>query len=269
MIGAVVQARTGSTRLPNKVMRPVLGKPLLHHLILRLRASRCVDRIIIATTREPEDAPIAALAEDLGVMCTRGSAADVLDRYHQAAREHGLDHIVRVCGDCPLIDPVVLDRVVDRYLERLPNVDYVSNTLAPTYPDGLDVEVFSFELLATLHRLADKAYQREHVCTYMMENRHLFRCENVANDEDLAHHRWTVDNEEDFELIRRIIEALYPVKPLFLMTDILAFLAGHPELTELNRHIQRNEGFIHSLENQGLSRAEKEKIVRTVLQRSL
>lgn len=268
MIGAVVQARTGSTRLPNKVMRPVLGKPLLHHLVLRLRASRRIDRIIIATTREPRDAPIAALAEDLGVACTRGSAEDVLDRYYQAAREHRLDHIVRVCGDCPLIDPTVVDRVVDRYLEQLPNIDYVSNTLTPTYPDGLDVEVFSVQFLATLHRLADRKYQREHVCTYMVENCHLFRCENVANDENLTLHRWTVDNEEDFELIRRIIEGLYPAKPLFLMTDILTFLAGHPELVAINRHIQRNEGFIRSLENQGLSREEKEKIVRTVLQRS-
>jgi spore coat polysaccharide biosynthesis protein SpsF len=269
MIGVVVQARTGSTRLPNKVLRRVLGKPLLHYLIERLQASRLVERIVVATTREPEDTPIAALAEDLGVACIRGSAADVLDRYHQAAREHGLDHIVRVCGDCPLIDPTVLDRIVDRYLERLPNIDYVSNTLTPTYPDGLDVEVFSFELLATLHRLAEKPYQREHVCTYMVENRHLFRCENVEHDENLAHHRWTVDNEEDFALIRRIIEALYPIKPQFLMADILAFLSAHPELLDVNRHIQRNEGFIRSLENQGLSQDEKEKIVQTVLGRSL
>jgi spore coat polysaccharide biosynthesis protein SpsF len=269
MIGAVVQARTGSSRLPNKVMRAILGKPLLQYLIERLRASTRVERIVVATTRAPEDDSLAALAQALGVACTRGSASDVLDRYYQAAREHGLDHVVRVGGDSPLIDPTVVDRVVDRYLELLPNVDYVSNTLRATYPDGLDLEVFSLEFLATLHRLADKPYQREHVCTYMLENRHLFRCENVEHNVNLAHHRWTVDNAEDFELIRRIIEALYPTKPLFLMEDVLGLLAARPELVEMNRHIQRNEGFIRSLENQGLSRDEKEKIVQTVLGRPL
>lgn len=268
MIGAVVQARTGSSRLPNKVMRPVLGKPLLQYLIERLRASVRVERIVVATTREPEDDPVAALAAELRIGCTRGSVADVLARYNQAAREHGLDHIVRVCGDCPLIDPVVLDRVVGRYVDLLPDVDYVSNTLPPTYPDGLDVEVFSVEFLATMHRLSDKPYQREHVCTYMLENRHLFRCQNVEHGVTLAHHRWTVDNEEDFEMIRRIIEALAPAKPLFLMEDVLAFLATYPEVAEGNRHIRRNEGFIRSLEGQGLSRDEKDRIVRTVLQRS-
>ena len=269
MIGAVVQARTGSSRLPNKVMRPVLGKPLLQYLIERLKASTRVERIVVATTREPEDDALAAFVERLGVACTRGSTQDVLDRYYQAAREHGLDHVVRVGGDSPLIDPTVLDRVVDRYLDLFPNVDYVSNALRPTYPDGLDLEVFSLEFLTTLHRLADKPYQREHVCTYMLENRHLFRCENVEHYVNLSHHRWTVDYAEDFELVRRIIEALYPTKPLFLMEDVLGLLSAHPELVEMNRHIQQNEGFIRSLENQGLSREEKERIVQTVLGRSL
>lgn len=268
MIGAVVQARTGSSRLPNKVMRPVLGKPLLAHLVERLRASRRVDRIVVATTREPGDDVVAGLARELGVGCTRGSAPDVLDRYDQAAREHALDHVVRVCGDCPLIDPEVLDRIVARYLALAPDIDYVSNTLPPTYPDGLDVEVFSVEFLATLHRLSDQPYQREHVCTYMVEHPQRFRRDNVEHEVNLGHHRWTVDNEEDFELVRRIIEALYPSKPLFLMADVLAFLAAHPDVADVNRHIKRNEGFIRSLEGQDLSKDEKERIVRTVLQRS-
>ena len=268
MIGAVIQARMGSSRLPNKVMREVLGKPLLAYLIERLRASQLLNRVIVATTTKEEDDPIEALAKQLGIPYSRGSEDDVLDRYHQAAREHGLQHVVRVTSDCPLLDPEILDEVVERYLQLFPDIDYVSNTLLLTYPDGLDVEVFSISFLNRLHRLADKKYQREHVTTYMVENKHLFRCENVANKENLSHHRWTVDYEEDFQLVRKIIEGLYPNKRLFLMEDVISFLTRHPEIAGLNCRIPRNEGFIRSLESQGMSQEEKEKIIRKVLQRS-
>jgi spore coat polysaccharide biosynthesis protein SpsF len=246
-----------------------MGRPLLAYLIERLRSSKRLDYIIVATTVHPEDDAIESLTDHLRIPCVRGSAEDVLDRYYQAASKFGLRHVVRVCADCPLLDPEILDRVVECYLDHLPDIDYAANTLTLSYPDGLDVEVFSMSFLKSLHRAATKKYQREHVTTYMVENPQLFRCKNVACDRDLSHHRWTVDNEQDFQLIKSILEHLYPRKPIFLLSDVLSFLESRPDLVRLNRHIVRNEGFIRSLENQGLSATEKQQIVQTVLKRSL
>lgn len=267
MIGAVIQARMGSSRLPNKVLREVLGRPLLAHLIERLKASRRLEKIIVATTIQPQDEAIAALASRLGIPCVRGSEQDVLSRYVQAAGEHRLTHIVRITADCPVLDPEVLDRVIGRYLELASEIDYVSNARPATYPDGLDVEVFSAACLARLQADTTQLYQREHVTTMVAEHPERFRCENVSHTRDLSHHRWTVDTEEDFQLIRAVIEGLYPAKPLFLMEDVLRFLDERPELLALNRHILRNEGFVQSLEGQGLSEEERRRIVNTVLKR--
>ena len=267
MIGAVIQARMGSSRLPNKVLREVLGRPLLAYLIERLKASHRLERIIVATTTRPEDGAIASVARQLEVPCVRGSEHDVLDRYAQAAHEHRLTHVVRVTADCPLLDPEVLDLVVGRYLDLLPDIDYVSNTRPATYPDGLDVEVFSAACLARLHADAKQRYQREHVTTMVVEYPERFRCQNVAHAGDLSRHRWTVDTEEDFQLVRAIIEGLYPSTPIFLMADVLRLLEQRPELLALNRHILRNEGFVQSLERQGLSEEERRRIVQTVLKR--
>ncbi|MDP3703824.1 MAG: glycosyltransferase family protein [Candidatus Omnitrophota bacterium] len=268
MIGAIIQARTGSSRLPNKVLRPVLDKPLLAYLIERLQASRRLDRIIVATTTNQADDAIEALVHQLQIPCIRGSEDDVLSRYYLAASQHRLEHVVRVTADCPLLDPEILDRVVGHYLDRTPGIDYVSNVRPPTYPDGLDVEVFSMRVLSRMHQLADQPYQREHVTTYVAEHPDQFRCENVAHGEDLSRHRWTVDTEEDFQLVRCIIEALYPVTPRFTMQAVLALLTQHPELERLNRHHVRNEGFVLSLERQGLSAETQKTIIQTVLKRS-
>jgi len=266
-IGAIIQGRMGSTRLPGKVMKEILGKSLLELLIERLRFSQFVDQIVIATTVNQEDDAIYGLAKKLSIECFRGSEDDVLCRYYEASKKFSFDHIVRLTADCPLIDPEVVDRVVRFYLENETRYDYVSNTLTPTYPDGLDVEIFSFDVLERLHRLSNKRYQREHVCTYLVEHPDQFRMANVTNNTDLSKLRLTVDEPEDFELVRRILENIYPKKPMFLLEDILALLQEHPDLIEINKDIERNAGFIRSLEKDNLNDEEKGEIIDTILRK--
>lgn len=265
MIGAVIQARMSSTRLPGKVVMEVLGKPLLQLLTERLKHSKYLDDIIIATTTNPADDPVRDLAEKLELKYIRGSEDDVLGRYYQAAKEFGLGHIVRITADCPLIDPEVVDRILRIYIDSNFKYDYVSNTLKPTFPDGLDVEVFSFSVLEKINRLSEKRYQREHVCTYIIENPDQFNIHNVTGDRDYSYLRWTVDNPEDFALVKTIYERLYPSKPLFLMRDILELIEDDPGLLRINDSISRNEGFVASLDKDGLSSAEKDKIIDTVI----
>jgi len=263
--GAIIQGRMGSTRLPGKVMKKIQGKSLLELLIERLKFSRLVDQIVIATTVNQEDDAIYGLAKKLSIDCFRGSEDDVLSRYYEASKKFSFDHIVRITADCPLIDPEVVDRVLRFYLENETRYDYVSNTLTPTYPDGLDVEIFSFDVLESLHRLSTKRYQREHVCTYLVEHPDQFRMANVSNNTDLSKLRLTVDNPEDFELVRRIYENIYPKKKLFFLEDILALLKENPGLIEINKDIERNVGFIQSLEQEKLNDEEKGEIIDKVL----
>lgn len=265
MIGAIVQARMSSTRLPGKVMKKVLDKPLLQLLVERLQHCRFLDEIIIATTANIADDPIQKLAERLSIKYIRGSEDDVLDRYYQAAKRFNIEHIVRITADCPLIDPEIVDRVVKFYISDNFKYDYVTNALKPTFPDGLDVEVFSFKTLEKIHKLSDKRYQREHVCGYIIENPGQFIIENFYNDKNLSGLRWTVDNPEDLELIKIIYENIYPKKKIFFMDDILRFLSQNPDLLKINSNIRRDEGFLLSLEKEGLTDAEKKRIVETII----
>ena len=267
-ISAIIQARMNSTRLPGKVLMEACGKPLLELLIERLKFAQRLNGIIIATSRGGADDPIEKLAQRLLIPCVRGSEDDVLGRYYQAARQFEVDHIVRITGDCPLIDPTVVDLVIDAYMDWEKNrarYDYASNVLQPSFPDGLDLEIFSFEVLEKIHRLSDKKYQREHVCTYVIENPKEFRIRNVAHGQILSNFRWTLDNPEDCELIKAIYEGLYPVKKLFLLDDILDFLKKNPRIAQLNKDIKRNEGFFRSLDKEGLSEKEKNEIINNVI----
>ena len=265
MIGAVVQARVSSTRLPGKVMMEVLGKPLLQLLTERLAQCKYLDDIIIATTTNLADEPVQKLSERLSLKYMRGSEDDVLQRYYQAAEAFGLEHIVRITADCPLIDPEIVDRIIRVYIDSGYKYDYVSNALKPTFPDGLDVEIFSFSALEKINKLSDKKYQREHVCTYIIENPDQFHIHNVKGERDYSHFRWTVDNPEDFMLVKTIFERIYPEKPVFFMRDILALMEREPGLLQINSAIQRNEGFAASLDKDGLSNDEKNNIVQRVL----
>lgn len=233
MIGAIVQARMGSTRLPNKVLLEAAGKPLLGHLIKRLSRSTMLEQIIVATSTHPQDAAIADYCATLGVAVFRGSEHDVLDRYYQAARAHSLDVIVRVTADCPLIDPALLDDMVQFFLKHRDQYDLVTNRHPLTFPDGLDVDVMAMDKLAYAWQHASTPQQREHTVPFFWEAG--LRVHNVEHPERLfEQHRWTLDYPEDYQLIRQLYDALYCDDRLFTTQDTLEYLAQHPELRLIN-----------------------------------
>ncbi len=234
MILGILQARCGSTRLPGKVLKPILGRPMLAHQIERLRRASALEELIVATSSEPADGAVAELCATLGVACFRGSHTDVLDRFYRAAASHAAEHVARFTGDCPLIDPDVVDHVIGVHLEQ--RNDYTSNALERTYPDGLDVEVFRHSCLEQAWREAQLPSQREHVTPFFYGNPERFRLGSVRRETDLSGHRWAVDEPADLRLVTAIFEALYPQNAAFSTADVLALLERRPELAELNRH---------------------------------
>lgn len=234
----VVQARTGSTRLPGKVLLPLLGQPLLLRMVERLHAARLAGVVVVATTTDLVDDPIEALCLAEGIPCFRGHPTDLLDRHLRAAQWLEADAVVKIPSDCPLIDPAIVDRVIGHFLRRPGRYDYVSNLHPPTYPDGNDVEIMTMAALQTAWREAGRDFEREHTTPYLWERPERFRLGNVAweTGRNLAHtHRWTLDYHEDYLLIQAIFEALYPANPLFGLADILALLQRRPELMAINR----------------------------------
>jgi spore coat polysaccharide biosynthesis protein SpsF len=231
-----IEARMTSSRLPGKVLLEAAGKPLLEHMIERLQRVRGIDEIVIATTAETSSEPIAELADRLGTDCFRGSEEDVLARVLGAAQAHDADLIVEATGDCPLVDPVVTETIIERFLEG--GVDYGSNTLERTYPRGMDIQVFPTAVLAEVATLTDDPADREHVSLYIYEHPERFRLRSVTSDcPETADLRLTVDTAEDYELIRTIFETLYPRDPAFGLEAILTLLEERPELAALNRHV--------------------------------
>ncbi len=233
MIAAIVQARMGSTRSPGKVLRTAAGKTLLEHLVERLGFAKSLDRTVVATSTLPADTAIADLCARLGVRCVRGSERDVLDRYYQAACEIGATTVVRITADCPLVDPVLVDRMVEIQQREAAQWDLVTNRYPLTFPDGLDVDIMPLDALRSAWERAVTQPQREHVIPYFWEAG--LRVKNVAHPENLfKRHRWTVDYEEDVQLVRRIFEMLYRPGAAFSMEDVLALLSRQPELQSLN-----------------------------------
>jgi spore coat polysaccharide biosynthesis protein SpsF len=232
---ATIEARMQSTRLPGKVMKEVLGKPLLELMIERVRRARRVDDIVIATTDHLSCDPIMALAVRIGVRCYRGSEDDVLDRVLKAAASAKADVIVELTGDCPLIDPSVIDRVVDVYYAS--GVDYCANVLERTYPAGMDTQVFAYHVLEDAARMTQDPSDREHVSLYIYTHPERFSLKNVESGlpVGLADWRLVVDVPEDFELIRRVYESLYELNPEFAMDDIRDLFVKHPDWLEINR----------------------------------
>jgi len=258
LIGAIIQARMGSSRLPGKVLKDILGKPMLWHLVRRLQRATLIEKIVIATTTRPADKHIIDFAKEMGVAYYAGSEEDVLDRYLQAAKIFRIDPIVRITSDCPLIDPWISDSVIRYYLQNKDTIDYVSNTMPATYPDGLDTEVFSFWALEKAWNEAIRQSEREYPTTHFWNNKTKFRFGNVSNPEDLSHMRWTVDGEKDFQFIEEIYSGLYKEgHEVFSMVNILDFLAEHPEILLINQGTKRNEGYIKSLKQEGID-TEKE-----------
>ena len=238
---AIIQARMTSTRLPGKVLRQVLGKPLLEYQIERLRRSSMLDALVVATTTNDEDDAIVSQCRLLGVETYRGSEEDVLSRYFEAATIASADPVVRLTADCPIIDPAVVDRVVRYYMENRARFDHVSNAVVRTFPRGMDTEVFSYAALAAANAEARAQPQREHVTPYIHRQPNRFRLGHVLNDKDESRHRWTVDTAEDFDLIQRIIATLYPLKPTFTMEDCLSLLSDHPDWISINAAVEQKK----------------------------
>ena len=202
MIIAIVQAKLGSIRLPEKVLKKVNEKTLIEILLHRLSLSKKIDKVILATSKSCENDALVELVEKLGIHVYRGSENNVLDRYYQATQVHQPTTVVRITGDCPIIDPELVDEVIGLYQEN--NVDYVSNTEKATFPDGLDIEVFSFKALGMAHKYAENPFEREHVTPFIRNNKK-FKRMIYTNEKDLSGERWTVDEPEDFEVIENIV----------------------------------------------------------------
>ena len=237
----IVQARVGSTRLPEKVLKKICGKTVLEHDIDRLQQIKNLNKIVIATTTLDEDNKIEELVTELGINCFRGSSEDVLSRYYFAAKEYKADVIVRVTSDCPLIDSDISDKIIKYYLDNLDKYDYVSNTIERTYPRGLDTEVFSFEALEKSYNEAQKQYEREHVTPYIYQNTDKFRIAQYKNEDDYSNYRWTLDTEEDYKLISIIYNHLYNEDKLFSFNDVLKFINENHHLIKINEHVQQKK----------------------------
>jgi spore coat polysaccharide biosynthesis protein SpsF (cytidylyltransferase family) len=247
---AIIQARMGSTRLPGKVLLKLEDKTVLEHVFNRVRSGKSVDDVVVATTIARDDLQIVGLCANLGVSVYCGSENDVLDRYYQAARLFQADHIVRISSDCPVIDPKVIEDVITLHLKK--DADYTSNTLKETYPDGQDVEVFTFASLRTAWKNAKISSEREHVTPYIRNHPDLFKHVSLEYKEDLSQKRWTLDNAEDLEFLKLVYKYLYNKylynkDRLFNMGDILKLIDEKPEIEKINQYIIRNEGYIKSL----------------------
>ncbi len=236
-IVAIVQARMGSTRLPGKVLKDIEGKPMLWHIVNRLKHAKLIDKIVIATSVNKKDEAIEKFCKENNIDCFRGNEEDVLARYYETAKEYNADIIIRITSDCPLIDPEIVDLVVRRHKEN--SADYTSNTLKRTYPRGLDTEVFGFYALEEAYKRAKELYQREHVTPFIYEHPELFKLQNVENNKDLSYLRFTVDEEKDLELVRKIYKRLFNNKKNFYLQDIMVILKREPFLIEMNKSVKQ------------------------------
>tara|TARA_B100002003_G_scaffold217020_1_gene216970 strand:- start:846 stop:1601 length:756 start_codon:yes stop_codon:yes gene_type:complete len=247
MIVAILQARMSSTRLPGKVLKTILGRPMLELQIERIQRCKTLDQIVVATSTEPEDSALVTLCQNMGVAYYTGSLTNVLDRFYQAAKRYRADHIVRLTGDCPLIDPVIIDGLVNFYLDQ--GCDYASNSRPPTLPDGLDGEVFSFHVLESAWKKADDPFHFEHVIPYILSHPEHFTLANYEYKTNYSALRWTVDHPEDFDLVKSIYETLYNNKPEFGLEDVIDLIRKCPALRTMNLQHKRVLKFtnIHSI----------------------
>ena len=223
---AVIQARMGSRRLPGKVLMPIVGKPMLWHIVNRLKYSKLIDHIIIATTTKKKDAPIRIMAQKNNFPYYAGSEEDLLDRFYQASKTFRPDGVLRVTADCPLVDPKITDNLIDFFLKNKEKYEYVSNARPESsFPHGLDVEVISFALLKRLWKEVEGQFNREWFTPIIFKNPQRFKIFCMKNNIDLSHIRLTVDYPEDLELVRYIYQNLYSDKACFYLRDIINLLS--------------------------------------------
>jgi len=245
-ITVIIEARTGSSRLPNKVVAEIEGKPMIFYVIDRIKQIKSVEQIILATTQEENDKILTEIAKQNSIGSFVGDSIDVLDRDYQCALQNNADPIIRITGDCPLIDPDIVEEMLEFYLKN--NYDYVSNRINPKYPDGLDVEIYSFNTLQMAAQNAKWSSERELVTTYITKNPKNFKIFSYENQEDLSEYRWTVDEQKDLEFIRKIYSIMKP-KTNFSMKEIIEILSKNSELLKINAGIMRNEGHLKLYDN--------------------
>lgn len=236
---ATIEARMGSSRLPGKVLMPALGEPMLMHLVRRLRAVPSIDEVVIATTTSPADEPIAAFAESAGIACFRGSEDDVLARVIAAGESAGAQVLVEITGDCPVIDPDLVEQTIRMYLQH--EVDYASNSIVRSYPDGMDTQVISMAALKASASLTSDPLDREHVSRYLWQRPQQYRIVHLVAPPSL---HWpglglTLDEQGDYLLLKKIIETLSPSGPLFSCLDMIRLLKANPSWLELNQAVVR------------------------------
>lgn len=236
-IVVVVQARTGSTRLPEKILKPILGKSVLYRQMERILAAKTPTHVIAATTTSPDDDRIVEICQKEKFEYYRGHPTDLLDRHYKVALQMQADVVIKIPSDCPLIDPRIIDRVIKYYIDNREKYDYVSNLHPATYPDGNDVEVMPFHVLKRTWEEAEKRFELEHTTPYIWDNPHKFRIGNVVweTGKDLSmSHRFTIDYQEDYKFINTVYEELYPENPGFSLEDILELLDRHSEIYSIN-----------------------------------
>lgn len=238
-IVAIIQARMGSTRLPGKILKKVNGRPLLSYQLERLQQSNYINDLVIATTIDEKDDLIVEFCKKNNILWYRGLEDDVLARYYETAKAFKADAIVRITSDCPIIDVQVVDKTIQYFLDN--NYEYVSNTVERTYPRGLDTEVFTFEALEKAYKDAVRERDREHVTAYFYTNPDVFKIGSVRNEMDYSKYRWTVDTEEDFQLINNIIEKLYSGNPKFTLHDTVKLMEANPDWFYINAHIEQKK----------------------------
>ena len=245
---AIIQARMTSSRLPNKVLLPLAHKTVLEHLVERLSHCKTLDKIIVATSTDISDNPIEFWCKNAKVPFFRGELLDVLDRYYQAATKFKATAIVRITADCPVIDPQIVDEVVNGYLSG----DYDGYALSGDFPDGLDCQVFSYLALEKAWQEAKLPSDREHVGPYIENHPNLFKIGKLNKFKGLAEHRWTLDEPEDYEFLKIVFGKLYREGCIFDHKDILELMKNEPTLMKVNSHIPRNQGYKNSLKNDTL-----------------
>ena len=236
---AILQARMSSTRLPGKVLTPINGKPMIYWQIERIRQSKSIDELIVATSTDESDDPVFNYLIELGVKVYRGSLDDVLSRYQEIRIQTAPNILIRLTGDCPLTMPVLLDEMVEDFLRS--DVDYLSNVLEPTFPDGLDIEIMRASTLAKLAEFKLTDFEREHVTVGILERRNIFNCKNFSNIEDLSNMRWTVDYQEDFAFVRQIFGAFKGRETMFTFEEVMQFLENNPGIYSEISGDSRNE----------------------------
>ncbi len=236
-IVTIIQARTGSSRLPAKVLLPLAGAPALLRQVERVQRAQLAGKVVIATSTAAEDDAIVDLSRNAGVDCFRGDMNDLLDRHYRAGQEFDAETVVKIPSDCPLIDPAIIDQVLRFYLRHRQEYDFVSNLHPPSWPDGNDVEVMPMPMLALAWREARRGHEREHTTPFFWDNPARFRIGNVRWETGFDYsmsHRWTLDYEEDYRMLSAVYDALYPLDPAFTLKDILDLLKRRPALAALN-----------------------------------